>query len=422
MNSNYNYFEKAAARFLTRFPFLKRVAKLIYSKLIYFIYKKKEVAQYLKPFSRVTYSDHESFFGYYDKTPENVSGKILYYRTESETRQLPESSSCLFLCVYCPEENKEIVEIPLFSYNWQQGARAQWLAGELFIFNQFDSDWKRYISVVYSAESCSEIKRFDLPVQDSFRTDFFVSLNYSRIMSLRPDYGYRNLPCLTSTELQQLSDDGLWKVDFKTGKSRLLVSLADICNFKNKNFFSEAFHEINHVMISPSGNYCIFIHRYYLSRRRFDRLFLVNVHSAELRLLADNEMVSHCCWVDAKNIFGYLRGPTGLDGYWVIDCVTGEFSRFSNHLLEMYGDGHPHCHGNKFVTDSYPDKSRMQHLFLGDLKTGEVTELGRYKHGFDFSGECRCDLHPRLSPDGKRVYFDSVFSGKRQLYFQDISG
>ena len=34
--------------------------------------------------------------------------------------------------------------------------------------------------------------------------------------------------------------------------------------------------------------------------------------------------------------------------------------------------------------------------------------------------ETRCDLHPRMSHCNRFVFFDSVFSGKRQLYRMEL--
>lgn len=108
------------------------------------------------------------------------------------------------------------------------------------------------------------------------------------------------------------------------------------------------------------------------------------------------------------------------DGYWLLNVNSSEFKELPCSELEKYGDGHPHVHGDWFITDTYPDKARMQHLLWCNWKTGEVKHVGEFFHGLEFNGESRCDLHPRLSPDGKSVYFDSVFSGQRQLYKMDL--
>jgi Tol biopolymer transport system component len=57
---------------------------------------------------------------------------------------------------------------------------------------------------------------------------------------------------------------------------------------------------------------------------------------------------------------------------------------------------------------------------LCNWKTNEVKKIGEFFHGFNFVGETRCDLHPRLSSDGKTVFFDSVFEGRRRLYCMEL--
>ena len=132
-------------------------------------------------------------------------------------------------------------------------------------------------------------------------------------------------------------------------------------------------------------------------------------------------MVSHCFWADDSTVLGYMRGPNNKDAYWLIDIESGSFEHFANGALDKYGDGHSHVVGDWFITDTYPDKARMQYLKLCNWKTGEIKNLGEFFHGFNYSGETRCDLHPRMSSDGQYVLFDSVFSGKRQLYRMDLN-
>ncbi|NOR44515.1 MAG: hypothetical protein GQ534_02930 [Candidatus Delongbacteria bacterium] len=72
--------------------------------------------------------------------------------------------------------------------------------------------------------------------------------------------------------------------------------------------------------------------------------------------------------------------------------------------------------------DSYPDRSRMRHLYVYDLKNDDIEEIGefleplKYDNEAIYNNETRCDLHPRWSTDGKKIYFNSVHEGKRHLY------
>ena len=417
--SNYNDLERLAARLLGRFPAIKKLAKYIYSRAVFLRVRKSLRYQSIAAPLSFSHGQQTSFFGYYDKSPENQRGFVLSHVSSLSTKERPSTDQLIHLAVF-DKNHQVLMSLPVNAYNWQQGCRAQWLNDDEFMFNDFDSENSRYVARVYSVSQEEETKVFDRPVQDSFATDYFVSLNYQRLMTLRPDYGYRSLSALHTKELHDLEDDGLWRVEYGTGTSQLLVSLADACKLNPLPEFSQAFHKFNHVMISPSGKRFIFMHRYLLGKRRFDRLLLADAQTGSLELISDFGMVSHCFWVNENMILGYLRGPCGKDGYWLVDVDTGEFKPCLQDIFEKYGDGHPHVCGDWFVTDTYPDKGRMQHLLLSNWKTGEVKEIGEFFHGFDFEGESRCDLHPRFSPDGKAVYFDSVFSGQRQLYRMDL--
>jgi len=421
MSANYSLFERFLARWLSRLPFVKKMAKSPYIRLM-FLFKRKKYA-FCSKYDIASFGPNgmESFFGYYDKSPISRDGYVLCHLSSCSSRQKPDAKAPVTVAVFAPgETEKPLLQIPTCAYNWQQGARLHWLNDDLFIFNDFDWTAHKYIARVFLKSTLQEVRRFDLPVQDSFDTDYFLSINYRRLMALRPDYGYRNLPLLSKKELVDTQNDGIWKTDYTSGESCLLYSLANICDVQNKAVFNKAIHKVNHLMISPSGKQFIFIHRFYISQRRFDRLLLSDAQGNRLKVLADNGMVSHCFWVDEKTVLGYLRNTDSKDAYYLIDTDTGNFTHFANGVLDAYRDGHPHINGDWLVTDTYPDKARMQHLLLYNRKTGKIEELGEFFHGFDYNGETRCDLHPRFSADGKKVFFDSVFNGTRMLYMMEL--
>ena len=76
--------------------------------------------------------------------------------------------------------------------------------------------------------------------------------------------------------------------------------------------------------------------------------------------------------------------------------------------------------GNWMVTDTYPGKGlNEQKLYLMDMKTEAVLPMGRYVHHpvFRENGkDAQCDLHPRWSPNGDMIGFNSVTTGERQAY------
>ena len=54
--------------------------------------------------------------------------------------------------------------------------------------------------------------------------------------------------------MKDLNGDGIWKVDYDTGKGNLIYSLKDIINVETKEIFASCLHKINHVRINKTGS------------------------------------------------------------------------------------------------------------------------------------------------------------------------
>ena len=55
------------------------------------------------------------------------------------------------------------------------------------------------------------------------------------------------------------------------------------------------------------------------------------------------------------------------------------------------------------------------------LPTEKFIPLAAFPSPPEYKDEWRCDTHPRLSPDGKWVCFDSAHAPGRQMYLMEIS-
>jgi len=136
----------------------------------------------------------ESFFGYYDEIPINQKGQyVLFYSSKHPTFGKPHVKRIIIL-VLRTRNKIMLLKIPICVYNWQQGNRSHWLTDDLFVFNDYDANNKKCIARVRSASLMREVKKFGMPIQVSYKTEYFLSLNYQRLMALCHDYGYRNLP------------------------------------------------------------------------------------------------------------------------------------------------------------------------------------------------------------------------------------
>ena len=421
MLNSFNPLEKKIARLLSSFPLLKVYIKRFYSLFMFLLNYKSY--KFKSDYELISISDgvNDSFFGYYDKSPDNGDGLVLFCTTSDKTNRSPRFTEYIYLDVFDIKTGNSVLNEPLMikAFNWQQGSRCHWLDKSHFIYNDYDSLSDSYISKVFSLKSMADIQAIELPVQDSFKDEFFLSLCYKALSEIRPDYGYFKHSSARESDYSKI---GIWKYDLKTNKSVLLLSINDIINYKFDFAEGNFTHKVNHIMISPCGNLFMFMHRYYDDDgKRYDRLILSDSNGNLKNILSDHGMVSHCAWVGSDSIIGYLRGKDGEDRFWFIRLSDLTFFPLNGTLFDGFSDGHPTVFKDNIVFDTYPDKSRMQSLYFTKLNANSYVKLGEFYHGFNFEGESRCDLHPRFSSCGKYLFFDTVYSGKRQLCYLSLN-
>ncbi len=117
-------------------------------------------------------------------------------------------------------------------------------------------------------------------------------------------------------------------------------------------------------------------------------------------------------------------------GFSIYQCGTGKIEQVGKGIIPDSG-GHVSYlpAGNWIVGDTYPDLERNQHLYLYNVKNNQMIRLGAFKSPVEYTGsqaefvddEWRCDLHPRVSPDGHLITIDSPHGGDgRQMYLIDV--
>lgn len=417
--SEYKESERKIARFFSKFPLLKKLVKRFYQYLNFWIYRKKYKFQAISTLRSLSVPQGETFFGYYDKSPSSIDKRyILYHLTSLSTRKKPNPNVPINVCVWDTFSERDVYMGETFAYNWQQGSRAQWLAASEFIYNNYSSELGYHSVKVELNEEGVKESSIRFPIYDCFQNKYALSVSFERLHQLRPDYGYRNHDI--TQPLPSYSEDGIFFINLENGNINLLISLQEVISIDMAKNETESKHKFNHIMISPDGNSFMFLHRYYIGGRRFDRLIVADINGSNVRVLADDEMVSHCFWYDDKHIIGYKRDYKLGDRYYKIEINSKQKTIIGKGILDKYGDGHPFVHGDFMTFDTYPNKARMKELFTFDISKNKLNKLGEFYEGMSYYGETRCDLHPRCSEDGKTVYFDSVHTGKRNLYWLDV--
>lgn len=409
--SSYSFVEQKISNILSNFPNLKKRIKFFYQYINYLFYKKKYVIKSSFEVKEVCEKYYETFFGYYDKDPFNNKKNLVLFHALDEKKIEEQPIKVICKNLTTGEVEKEFKS---YAFNYQQGTRLHWLSNEKFIFNDFNIKSRLLYSKIFNVTN-KEVTKISFPIYDTHKDKFALTLNFNRLSEYTKDYGYK-IEEKENFDFQSHSD-GIWKINLFENTSELIISLDEIISLELNDVSKSALHTLNHIMISPDGKSFIFIHRWYENSIRKDSLFLVNIDTKEIKQLSKGGIVSHCCWAGNKALICYIENKLGL-GYQLFDITKHKFEIISE-SLNRFGDGHPNYFKNFIITDTYPNRSRIQSLLRHSLETKKTEVIGEFFSGMEFIEEKRCDLHPRIS-SGNRLFIDSSFSGRRRFYSLDI--
>lgn len=414
-------FEQKVNQYLNGHPKIKKGIKRVYQRISYALSKKTKAQGDI---IEITPDDgKEYFFGYYDKSPWDASGRFMLCLRAADTWSDVSPRSEAEILIIDTQNNNSIKTVARTgTWNVQQGCMAQWLGPDhssRIIYNDIREG--KYVSVILDIESGQE-RVLDTPVytvSDDGKTA--LSLDFSRLYELRPGYGYYNVA--ETTKGVPLPDSwAVYRLDIESGETVPLLKYTDLASFAPRAEMLEprSVHKVNHLMLSPDGKRFMMLYRWFVGTKKYTRLITCNTDGTDMYLLSDDDMVSHCFWKDNEYILAFENKKGTGAGYYLMKDRTGEYVRLWDKIC---GDGHPSYSPDRknVVTDSYPDKKRMQYIKI--LAEGEPDGMtvARVFAPFKYDNETRCDLHPRWSRDGKKICFDGAFNGHRGLYVVDVS-
>ncbi|MFH1852838.1 MAG: hypothetical protein ABIA75_10865, partial [Candidatus Neomarinimicrobiota bacterium] len=166
----------------------------------------------------------------------------------------------------------------------------------------------------------------------------------------------------------------------------------------------------------PSGERFSFYHRWIDQRHRtWTRMFTCNKDGSELHLFNSSGVVTHTAWRNDSELLAYAYKKELGDHYYLFQDKTDQFSIVGKEFFKA--DGHPQFSpdGKEIITDSYPDRNRIQKLINYNLDHNTYTTIAKIKSPLKYRGDIRCDLHPRWNRTGTAVCFDSSHTGSRAL-------
>ncbi len=376
------------------------------------------------PARAVTRGPAHHFFGYYDKTPWDRTGRYLLVNQTGFADRQPTAADTLTVGMVDLRDGDRFVELGRTpAWSWQQGTMLQWLGtpgGTEVVFNSL-TDGRPSATVLDTASR--RARTLPLPVYAVHPAGTeAVTLDFARLHRLRPGYGY-------ASYTERFAGDpapeqlGVWRMDFATGKHELVVTLKQLAANRPDARFDGAHHWVNHLQYSQKGTRFAFLHRWKKPDDRTwqTRLYAANADGTGLKLVHDAGMVSHYDWRDETTILAWARTADRGNRFYLLDAAAGRPAEVV--FPDVMQDGHCSYSPDRawVLNDTYPDKERNQHLMLLKVATGRRYPLNAFHSPPRFTGPVRCDLHPRWDRTGTKVCVDGCHDAQRQVYVLDVA-
>jgi len=411
------------------------------------------------PVRRLGSGDRHHFFGYYNKTVWDRTGRYLLG-----------NQVAMMDAPLTPELEAEVGYFDLEdgatfhavdttrAWNWQMGCQLQWLDGQpgrKIIYNTRTDDlsgrYPGFGAVVLDIDSGAKTT-LPMPVYVTApNSRYALCVDYRRLYITHETIGYSERGGPFRMHLAP-ADDGIHGLNLATGEVSLIVSYADLCNFHPKASMERAIHWVSHIEINPSSSRVLFLHRW--TERVEDetcflhRLITMNPDGSDMRLLECSDhplpqlavdfdpaavgtfdyekseyQISHPLWQDDSHIIVWGPHAGSIHYHLYEDSATGPVEVIGREVLTE--NGHmtfAPVDTRWLLSDTYPDaQTNKRILFLYDVREGVRYDLGEFYTPPDLRKENRCDLHPRWHRDGLAVCIDSVHEGERQMYVIDVS-
>lgn len=356
------------------------------------------------------------FFGYYDITPFNHDDTLLLAMTVDAPLASTDGKHKAKTGYFDLKGKKFNFLGETDTWCWQQGCRLQWYpqnaATSLIFYNRSSNNI--YGGVIQDVFTKKIIKEIPIPLYEISKNGTKgLSLDFLKLQECRPGYGYVNVFGKRAHEDVE-KEEGIWLYDFETGSIKMILAMGEVVQIEKKDSMENAVHYFNHLSFNPSGNRFMVFHLWLKDNKRYSRLIISDISGEKMKILNNSGIVSHYTWKNNDELLVYCKFNKSL-AYILYDIGKNTARIVGKNKLTI--DGHPSYtkNGKYIVTDTYPDNRGIQKLIAFDVENEAIKVISTHFKPDYFTGEVRCDLHPRLSRDNNFICVDDVFGSKRVM-------
>lgn len=397
-----------------------------------------QTAAKLPPVRAITRGPKFHWFGYYDKFQFDPTNRFILSNEVDFEGRSPTAEDRIKVGMVDTGDGDQWIELgESRAWNWQQGCMLQWLPGtasEVF-WNDRSDDGTHFVCRILDVKSGKK-RTLPAPVYTvSPDGRWGLAPDFRRLNDTRPGYGYAGVADPRKDVLAP-EDGGIWKIDMQTGATQLIVTFAQCAAIPfdaDPAEFDGVKHWFNHLLFNTDGTRFLFLHRWrgpdsaqkYKGGGGFGtRMFTAKTDGSDLYIVDPLGQTSHFVWRDPEHIFAWAYHPSFKNRFYLFKDKTREVQVVGPDVMTVNGHNTylPGTNGEWVLNDTYPDKDRLQNPYLYHVPTNRRIPLGHFPSPPEYTGEWRCDTHPRSSRDGQSVCIDSAHAGGRQMYLIDIRG
>lgn len=332
------------------------------------------------------------FGGFHNLKIFNDKNTVCALRFDGPRSKISHNTSVEVIVSQFPYSQQTVIGTTM-AFNWQQGSKLQFYDETKLVYNVFLHGRLQACCVCMDSLQKSYL---DFPVYavGSMGSHLFASCNFRNIEDNMKGYGYRG--------------------DYRERISPNCVCLFDHHSIIKSEIFLELTENdfITHLEFSLDDEYISFFKRTKLAKNVYKSiLYIFTVDGVLAATIGNFEYITHYAWFkDSVLFFGKEKNIRAGNYYWY--CLKNKEILQASHNLT---DGHPAYSNGISLTDTYPDRSRVQRLRLvevvdnGMLNCNDIVEI---TIPIRYTGDNRVDFHPRLNQDGT-LYSIDVANKKR---------